>query len=93
MFGKAVKIRHCPATVSAPTLPAVDSIMARQWNPARCHWELFFSKSPGKAVRKGASQETGPLVPTHLAYVPRGTEDTDVFSFWPFRPAFTFSHS
>jgi hypothetical protein len=23
MFGKAVKLRHCPATVSAPVLPAV----------------------------------------------------------------------
>jgi hypothetical protein len=31
MLGKAVKFRHCPATVSAPTITAVLEDWANRW--------------------------------------------------------------
>src|SRR5271165_3299087 len=38
-------------------------------NPARRHWKISRGEMTGKAVRKGASQETGPLVPlTRLTF-------------------------
>ena len=78
MFGKAVKIRHCPATVSATTRLAVDSSRASPRNPARCHWDLSFRRGLGR--RFGKAQVRRPVLgATHFAYVPRGTEDTDVF--------------
>jgi hypothetical protein len=39
MFGKAVKIRHCPATVSA-TGELFVFFEGTPGNPARCHWEV-----------------------------------------------------
>jgi vitamin B12 transporter len=67
MFGKAVKIRHCPATVSAPAELSVVKPGEAHRNPARCHWVFSVAEMPGKAARKSASQETGPLVPiTHF---------------------------
>jgi hypothetical protein len=62
MFGKAVKIRHCPATVSAPA----GSFVVQESSPRKSgQVPLGFSikETPGKAVRKGASQDTGPMVP------------------------------
>src|SRR6185312_16034540 len=70
MFGKAVKIRHCPATVSAPApLPVCkggrygrDSARAAarvaygSYNPLETEWQLV----SGKAAEQSASQETGP---------------------------------
>jgi hypothetical protein len=67
MLGKAVKVRHCPATVSAPASAAVVLAMAgsqfgylriirgpiRHWRQAR--WARLW-----EGAGKGASQETGP---------------------------------
>ena len=58
MFGKAVQIRHCPATVSASAGPLVvleGSVGIRPDATGR--------DAPGKAARESASQETGPWVP------------------------------
>jgi hypothetical protein len=62
MFGKAVKIRHCPATVSAPES---FSVVWKKHTQESGQVPLGFSakEMSGKAVRKGASQDTGPMVP------------------------------
>src|SRR6185503_4592860 len=76
MLGKAVKIRHCPATVSAPCRVLFCS---GRNGPER--------KPTGAVLREGnphhrASQETGPVVLRHFQQwkrryrVPRGTEDS-----------------
>jgi hypothetical protein len=82
MLGKAVKLRHCPATVSAPAFTAVVSAAAgSQYG----HLRLF--KVPNQPLEtrplgwlwegagKGASQETGPRRPKQPACVPRGTKE------------------
>ena len=64
MFGKAVKIRHCPATVSAPQSLSVVLERSLRESGQMPLGRFFLEEMPGKAVRKGASQDTGPLVPT-----------------------------
>ena len=70
MLGKAVKFRHCPATVSAPALLTVDSVMRSKQefsqgsmhtaiDPGN-HWRQTASVVFGKVAEIGASQETGP---------------------------------
>ena len=71
MLGKAVKFRHCPATVSAPApVPVVGlsdegRISARVDPPMRGEPEETTGDEPiglvfGKVAGEGASQETGP---------------------------------
>ncbi len=87
MLGKAVKFRHCPATVSAPASQAVVSARAghqpgllrhrgRARRPLKMSPWLIF----GKVAGEGASQETGPrrLTP---ACVPRGTKEPEHAAF------------
>jgi len=74
MLGKAVKARHCPATVSAP---AAKSVMGRGQDTSRSFadgeklWQPL-KASPGfvfgKVAGEGASQETGPRRPNPLAF-------------------------
>src|SRR5580692_11597827 len=86
MLGKAVKFRHCPATVSAPaSTPVILGYRRRQeFSPgcfANCERILkplearsVHDPVSGKVAEAGASQETGPrrFLP---AYVPRGTKE------------------
>jgi hypothetical protein len=60
MFGKAVKIRHCPATVSATGELFVFSTGELPGIRPDATGKSPSNEMPGKAVRKGASQETGP---------------------------------
>ena len=77
MLGKAVKLRHCPATVSAPARRPVLSGEGRE--PARvfppvaeipCEplQVILFGCACGKVAGKGASQETGPSALNPLAF-------------------------
>ena len=59
MFGKAVKIRHCPATVSA-TEGHLVVLRGTSRESGQMPLGYLLNEMPGKAVRKGASQETGP---------------------------------
>src|SRR5271156_678442 len=78
MLGKAVKIRHCPATVSA-TVRRSDRATAEGLDRSN-HW----SRSSGKVIQFSASQETGPLCASYR--VPRGTEEPmQRFSWRTFR--------
>src|SRR5580658_9631242 len=56
MLGKAVKIRHCPATVSAPARRSFWGTPAEGLDRSN-HW----SRRSGKVIQISASQETGPL--------------------------------
>ena len=73
MFGKAVKIRHCPATVSAPEArpvrwQRVEPKESGQMPLAPFHREL--------GRRFGKAQVRRPVLgATHPLLVPRGTEE------------------
>src|ERR1700728_4839465 len=97
MLGKAVKFRHCPATVSAPVStpvvlgyrtkagfqPGLFRRVRRPGKPleARAACGLVF----GKVAEKGVSQETGPRR-FLTACVPRGTKEH-------FMPVFAFARA
>jgi hypothetical protein len=80
MLGKAVKLRHCPATVSASATG--PSYWAAGWAgnqpgpfpPQRGrslvnHWKTSSLRARfGKVAGEGASQETGPRAPNPLAF-------------------------
>ena len=75
MLGKAVKFRHCPATVSALRPAAVSSAGVepsrnRRFSAFLIPLEIF----SGKVAGAGASQETGPWR-FQPACVPRGTKE------------------
>ncbi len=83
MLGKAVKIRHCPATVSAADSVTVDWVIELGKKFSRVFLHLVrtqettgneYSLVFGKVAEEGASQETGPRVFTRFR-VPRGTKE------------------
>jgi hypothetical protein len=70
MFGKAVKIRHCPATVSAP-----EGLLVVLTGTLRDSGQMplgDLSWEGGSERRKSGDRSFGV---TYLADVPRGTED------------------
>jgi len=69
MFGKTVKIRRCPATVSAP--PAQESGQMPLGS-----LQIGDTWEGGSERRKSGDRSIGA---NHLLLVPRGTEDTNVF--------------
>src|SRR5579862_9005835 len=74
MLGNAVRIRDCPATVSAPVWPAVESAAVRKAANKETTGSEPARLISGKVAARGASQETGPWRST-TACVPRGTEE------------------
>ena len=70
MLGKAVKFRHCPATVSASrSVPVFIGYCVRMSAravsfstkcPEENHWTRTHGVVSGKVAEAGASQETGP---------------------------------
>jgi hypothetical protein len=78
MFGKAVKIRHCPATVSA-----TGELFVFFEGNSRESGQMPLGSLPRMRClgrRFGKAQVRRPVLgATYLAYVPRGTEDIDVF--------------
>jgi hypothetical protein len=93
MLGKAVKFRHCPATVSAPALCLV--VLSHEAGTESARFFSRIAKTPeategcpsagfafGKAAETSVSQETGPRRFQPL-YVPRGTKELP----WLYLPA------
>jgi hypothetical protein len=78
MFGKAVKVRHCPATVSAPAHLIVITVEGEK--PARMpamsglRTQTTGSQLPGRWLEK-AQVRRPVLVRPEPAYVPRGTKE------------------
>lgn len=74
MLGKAVKLRHCPATVSATASWPFNRARAGNQpgsfrgsrKPHTNHWKQPTGFAFGKVAGEGASQETGPRVITRL---------------------------
>src|SRR5258708_613467 len=81
MLGKAVKFRHCPATVSAPGSPNVER--GDQLESSCRNWAKGPQKplepGSGKVTGRGASQETGPARSTSLR------SEADGGAIMPFR--------
>ena len=83
MFGKAVKIRHCPATVSAPDLHSVyprrnarqDSAIAFRLRGEHIHWVRAASDSLREGRRKKAQVRRPVRGVFNRFHVPRGTKE------------------